>query len=389
LRWIEARIDRSAREVSAHFFGWMRKTAKFRPGQGCAVDHGHASDARETPGASTPAQNELRTDAAQHAASGRVREVLDWAFSEPDPARLRRTRAVLIVHKGEIVAERYAEGFTKDTPLPGWSMTKSVMNALVGILVKEKRIALQDPVPIREWRGAGDPRGRITVGQLLHMTSGLEFKEDYTNPLADVTYMLLAVPDTAAYALTKPLEAGPGVRWRYSSGTTNILAYAMRHLMGETEYLEFPRRALFDRIGMATAVLETDAAGTFVGSSFMYATARDWARFGVLYLREGVWAGERILPQGWVAYSRTPVPSAPEAQYGAHFWLRVPQAYRCGSSERSLPGDAFHAIGHEGQFLTIIPSHDLVLVRLGFTRYPCAWDHIAFVQRSLDAVVQR
>jgi hypothetical protein len=176
------------------------------------------------------------------------------------------------------------------------------------------------------------------------------------------------------------------VRWSYSSGTTNIITYAIRHVIGDSNYLEFPRRALFDRLGMTSAVMETDAAGTFVGSSFMYATARDWARFGLLYLRDGVWAGERILPEGWVAYTRTPAPNAPDQQYGAHFWLRIPEEFRCGGDRPPLPADAFHAIGYEGQFVTIIPSRELVLVRLGLTRYPCAYDHQVFVHSVLAAI---
>jgi CubicO group peptidase (beta-lactamase class C family) len=159
----------------------------------------------------------------------------------------------------------------------------------------------------------------------------------------------------------------------------------MRPIVGEQEYLEFPRRALFDRLGMASAVMETDAAGTFVGSSFMYATARDWARFGLFYLRDGVWSGQRILPEGWVAYTRTPAPSAAQQQYGAHFWLRVNRGYRCGDAS-PLPADAFHAIGFGGQFITIIPSRELVLVRMGLTRYPCAWDQHGFVHRVLAAL---
>jgi CubicO group peptidase (beta-lactamase class C family) len=248
------------------------------------------------------------------------------------------------------------------------------MNALVGILVKEGRIALHDPVPIREWRGERDLRGRITVEQLLHVTSGLEFKEDYTNPLADVTSMLLAVPDTAAYALAKRLEAEPGARWSYSSGTTNILAYAMRQLMGETEYLEFPRRTLFDRLGMASAVLETYSAGTFVASSFMYATARDWARFGLLHLQDGIWQGQRILPEGWVKYLTTPVPAEPNQNYGGLWWLNrgkdIPREKRSREGIApmdSLPSDLYYAAGAMGQRVVVIPSYDLVIVRLGYS----------------------
>ena len=218
------------------------------------------------------------------------------------------------------------------------------------------------------------------------MSSGLKFDEDYRNPLADVTFMLFGVPDAAAYAIAKPLEAEPGSRWSYSSGTTNIISSAIRRIVGDPGYLEFPRRALFNPLRMTSAVMETDAAGNFVGSSFMYATARDWARFGLLYVRDGVWLGQRILPEGWVAYTRTPTSNAPDQQYGAHFWLRIPNEFSCGNEGGQLPADSFHAVGYEGQFVTIIPSRELVLVRLGLTRHPCAWDHQEFVRLVLGAI---
>ncbi len=394
LRHIDARVDQDSREVTANLFGIAERKAIYREGLGCfvgqddGVKHARMLDLPSPPADRLPAGDDLRI------ASGLPPEVdevglqraLDWAFSEPDPALPRRTRAVIVLYKGQLIAERYAEGFTRDTPLIGWSMTKSVVNALVGVLVKDGRLSLDDPVLISEWQGTGDPRRNITLTQLLRMTSGLQFEENYANPLADVTVMLFGVPGAASFAVAKPLEAEPGTRWSYSSGTTNILSHAIRQTVGEPDYQSFPRRALFDRIGMASAVLETDAAGTFVGSSFMYATARDWARFGLLYLQDGVWSGERILPDGWVTYSRTPAPGAPDGQFGAHFWLRVPKEFHCADDTPDLPADAFHAIGHEGQFVTIIPSRSLVLVRLGFTHYPCAWDHPQFVQRVLNAV---
>jgi CubicO group peptidase (beta-lactamase class C family) len=218
------------------------------------------------------------------------------------------------------------------------------------------------------------------------MTSGLEFDENYANPLADVTYMLFGVPGAADFAVAKRLQAEPGTRWSYSSGTTNILSYVIRLTVGEADYHGFPRRALFDRIGMSSAVLETDATGTFVGSSFMYATARDWARFGLLYLQDGVWSGERILLEGWVDFSQLPAPGAPDGKFGAHFWRRIPEEFRCGGDTPDLPADAFHAVGYAGQFVTIVPSHKLVLVRLGATRYPCGWDHQKFVHLVLGAI---
>jgi CubicO group peptidase (beta-lactamase class C family) len=217
------------------------------------------------------------------------------------------------------------------------------------------------------------------------MSSGLRFDEGMSSVRADVVRMLFQSGDAAAFAIGKELVASPGTHWQYSSGTTNILSRALRTLFSsDAEYLSFPRRSLFDRIGMSSAVIETDAAGTFVGSSYMYATARDWARFGMLYAHDGTWNGERLLPQGWVKYSSSPAPADPLKQYGAHFWLQIPEGY--GGSDRRLPVSAFHAAGHEGQFVTIVPSRDLVIVRLGRTRYAGAWDHAAFVREVLAAL---
>lgn len=319
----------------------------------------------------------------------KLRQALDGAFAEPDPVRVRRTRAVVVVYKGRIIAEQYAAGFSPETSLLGWSMTKSVINALTGILVKAGKLALQDPAPVPEWQAPDDPRRYITLDHLLRMTSGLAFEENYSNPLKDVTFMLLAASDMAAYAASKPLVAEPGREWHYSSGTTNIIARILRGAVGgaEPDYLSFPRRLLFDRIGMRSAIMEPDTSGTFVGSSFMYATARDWARFGLLYLKDGMWKDDRILPIGWVEYSRRRTPASPRGAYGAHFWLTVRPGFRGGDdSAFALPADAFHAIGHEGQFVTIIPSRNLVLVRLGLTRFRGAWDHGAFVRQVLEAV---
>lgn len=397
LRNLDAQVDRGLQEVTVTLFGLAKRKAVHNEGRGCTVDLGevaesatprHDSSPDRVPGQqAVTGQIEAVDTLAPELDQGRLDTALAWAFSEPNPILPRRTRAVVVVHKGRIAAERYAQGFTKETALTGWSMTKSFVNGLVGILVKEGKISQRDTVPIAAWQGPGDPRRDITWDQLMRMNSGLQFDEDYSNPLADVTHMLLGVSDAAAYAAAKSLEAEPGARWSYSSGTTNVIAYAIRQIVGDSNYLEFPRRALFGKLGMTSAVIETDAAGTFVGSSFMYATARDWARFGLLYLYDGVWLGERILPEGWVAYTRTPVPNAPEQQYGAHFWLHIPMEYRCsGDDKRPLPADAFHAIGHEGQFVTIIPSRELVLVRLGLTRYPCAWNHHAFVDLVLAAI---
>jgi CubicO group peptidase (beta-lactamase class C family) len=311
--------------------------------------------------------------------------VLERAFSESNAGPARRTQAVVIVHQGRVVAERYANGIASETPLAGWSMSKTAMNALVGILVGEGRLALDAPVELPEWQGHGDPRAAITLDHLLRMSSGLRFDEGMSSPRSDVMQMLFATGDAAGYAAGQPLEAAPGAVWRYSSGSTNIVARVIRHVLrDDAEYYTFPRRTLFDRLGMTGATLETDASGTYIGSSYMYATARDWARFGLLYLMDGVWNGGRILPDGWIRYTTTPAPADPRQRYGAHVWLHVPEEY-AGPACR-LPADAFHAAGHEGQFVTIVPSRDTVIVRLGRTRALDAWDHCAFVRDVLSTL---
>jgi CubicO group peptidase (beta-lactamase class C family) len=392
LRHINTSMDRATRSVTATILGIVTRRAVYRDGLGCALAlDGRTPDRLSAPadglgagarGRTRPASAMNVTTAVDGVERPQLSTVLDRAFEEPNPLHLRRTRAVVIVHKGQIVAERYAAGIGPDTPLIGWSMTKSVINALAGILVKEGRLSTDGPVPMPEWQKPGDPRGRITLDELLRMSSGLRFDENMSDPLADVMQMLLSTADMSTYAATKELDATPGMKWQYSSGTSNIIARIIRNVLADDlEYWAYPRRALFDRLGMTGAVMETDAAGTFVGSSFMYATGRDWARLGMLYLQDGVWAGERILPEGWVEYTRSPSPADPRKHYGAHFWLDVPDEY--GGTGGSLPQGALHAVGHEAQFVTIVPAREAVIVRLGLTRYGDAWDHVAFVRDVL------
>ena len=400
LQYIGARVNYGSQFVAATLWGMAEQRALYHPDIGCVLMHGGSESPFQLPARPTcttapltepdrpwPLGERVNTHLLPSGVdAAKLGEAIDSAFSEPGPVPARRTRAVVVVYQGRIVAERYAPGFTPDTPLLGWSMTKSVINALTGILVRAGKLSVQDRAPVPEWQATGDPRRNITLDHLLRMTSGLAFEENYTNPLKDVSRMLLATPDMAAYAASKPLVAEPGSRWHYSSGTTNIIARILRRTVGGTEadYLAFPRRMLFDRIGMRSAVIEPDTSGTFVGSSFMYATGRDWARFGLLYQQDGVWKGVRVLPVGWVEYSRTPTPASPGGAYGAHFWLALRPGFR-GSAD-ALPPDAFHAIGHEGQFVTIIPSRNLVLVRLGLTQDRGAWDHEGFVRQVLEAI---
>lgn len=394
LQYINASVDPGGQSATARAFGVLARRAVWRKGLGCALvldrlrppvlPAGH--DGVIAPAGAGLVQGEpAASDEGAVTGAGELQAAVVRAFSEPRPECRRRTLAVVVVHRGRIVAERYATGIGPDTPLAGWSMTKSVMNALTGILVGQGRLTLDAPVPIPEWQQAGDPRASITLDHLLRMSSGLRFDEGMANPRSDVMRMLFAVGDAAGFALRKDLAFFPGTQWQYSSGTSNILARVLRNVLhDETKYLTFPRRALFDRLGMSSAVLETDAGGTFVGSSYMYATARDWARFGTLYLQDGMWNGERVLPEGWVTYTTTPAPADSTKRYGAHFWLQVPDEY--AGTDAHLPAPALHAAGHEGQLVTIVPSRELVLVRLGRTRYAGAWDHLAFVRQVLAAI---
>jgi CubicO group peptidase (beta-lactamase class C family) len=377
LRFISNTVDRDARRVASRVAGIIARDAVYRENRGCAVG-------AEVPG--TQAIHQVWFPSTDLATSDdeRLRGVIGRAFTEPNPERPRRTRAVVVIHNGRIIGERYASGFSADTPVLGWSMTKTMINALVGILVKEGRLAVDRPVPIPEWQDAGDRRRTITLDHLLRMSSGLEFDESPWNPVSDVTVMLLGRPDAGLFAASKGLAAAPGTVWQYSSGTTNIISRVIRAVIqDDASYAEWPQRALFHRLNISSAVIEADASGTFVGSSFGYATARDWARLGLLYVNDGVWEGERILPEGWVAYTRTPAPADPLKRYGAHVWLKVAEGY---SGDAVLPADAFHATGHAGQFVTMIPSMNLVVVRLGLTRYSNAWDHTAFVRDILTAL---
>ncbi|MGY6216933.1 serine hydrolase domain-containing protein [Methylolobus aquaticus] len=376
--------------------GWrwpLLRVAVHRPGSGCTLVDAAAEPRPQAP--ANPSRGSLPPSAPDDGALSEdsrgtlSASLLASAFAEPPDGPSMRTRAIVIIHRGRIVAERYAAGFGPDTPLAGWSMAKTALNALLGVLVRQHVLSVDDRAPVPEWSRPGDPRGNITIAQLLRMTSGLRFRETYSSPLEDVMQMLFGRADGAAFAASQPLEATPGSRWQYASGTTNILSRILRARLGDAAYRDAPRRLLFDAVGMRTATLEPDAAGSFVASSFMYASARDWARLGMLFLNDGVWQGRRLLPEGWVAYSRTPTPQSPDGEFGAHLWLRVPRYYQDPEGPAALPDVTFHAIGHEGQFVSVVPSHELVVVRLGLTRQAHGWRHDRFLASVINAVEER
>jgi len=270
------------------------------------------------------------------------------------------THALLIVQGGRLVFERYGEGFGPGATYPSWSKAKSITQALVGLLVGDGRLDIHAPAAAPEWSAPGDPRAAITLDQLLRMSSGLKFVEDYVpGHTSDVIEMLFGAgkADVAHYAASQPLEHAPGSFWSYASGTTNIVA----RLAGEAaggDLNRFIRERLFEPLGMRSPIPKFDAAGTFIGSSYCFASARDFARFGLLYLRDGVWEGRRLLPEGWVDYARTPTfqqPGVTEGRYGAHWWLDI-------AGEGS-----FSANGYDGQYTVLVPDLDLILVRHGAT----------------------
>jgi hypothetical protein len=288
----------------------------------------------------------------------KLNTVLDEAFADTVPSK--GTFAVMVVYKGQPVAERYKDGFSPENKFLSWSMAKSFTNAVVGIMVKDNLIDIHKPLGFEEWEN--DERKHITLNNLMHMNSGLAWNEDYGNN-SDVNIMLHKIGDMGQYTLEKYYEYPADSVWKYSSGSTNIVCKYLRQVIGnDAVYYALPRKKLFNAIGMRSAVWEVDASGTFVGSSYLYATMRDYARFGLLFLNNGNWLGEHILPEGWVDYVRTEA-NGSEGQYGAFFWMNL-----SGKDYPDVPRDMYCCRGHDGQYIYIIPSKELVVVRTGFSK---------------------
>jgi CubicO group peptidase (beta-lactamase class C family) len=296
------------------------------------------------------------------AVAERVQASIDYAFSPEALPDLGETHALVIIQGGRLVLERYGDGHGPDQTNPSWSKAKSITQALVGIAVGDGRLDITAPADVPEWAGAGDPRAGISLDLMLRMSSGLAFIEDYEpDHPSDVVPMLFGAgkDDVAHYAAAKPLARAPGSFWYYSSGTSNIVSRCLSRAVDAfgSDFEAFMRRRLFDVLGMTSATPKFDAAGTFIGSSYCFCTARDFARFGLLYLRDGVWEGRRILPPGWVDYARAPTWQQPteDGPYGAHWWLGI-----------GGPG-SFSANGYAGQFTIVVPDLDMVVVRNGAT----------------------
>ena len=295
----------------------------------------------------------------------KVRRAVDAAFAVPG----EMTAAFVVTWKGRLIGERYGPGITMTTPLESWSMGKSVTASLMGILIQRGVYRLDQPAPIPEWQGGGDPRAKITIANLLNMSSGLRIRApqdpdfDPAGPYPDHLYFYTGRVNSFNYAATRPLQWPPGTVGRYHNTDPVLVNYLVRRGVekGCEQYLSFPQRALFDRIGIRTMVAETDPFGNFLTQGYEYMSARDWVRLGNLYLQDGVWNGERILPEGFVKFARTVAPAWQvdgRPIYGGFFWIN-------GDGELPVPKDAYYMSGAGEQTTLIVPSHDLVVARLG------------------------
>ena len=363
-------VDRTNKEVRATIAGGFESRAVFHDQLGCLLmQDGPAADLSLPSGADSDQRPVRLADIAGRSviepSDPKLRVALEHAFAEPtDRPPFRHTKAVVIVRDGRVIAERYAPGYGVGTPLLGYSASKSIINAMLGILVREHKLSMDGPAPVAAWNDSNDPRHGITIDQLERMTSGLALDET-GSPASPVSRMLYLERDMAGFAESARLEATPGAAWNYTSGNTLILSRIIRDAVGgrTSDVLGFARRELFNPLGMRDVTLEFDAAGTPIGSTYMLASARDWARFGMLYLNDGVIAGHRILPEGWVNYSATPTL---DSDYGAGWWTnrgRSPHAR--GRVKAGMPADAFFASGLLGQRVVIIPSKRLVITRFG------------------------
>ena len=369
------KIDRDRRTVQVTLPNGTVRTAKQVGSQGCvALPIGRTDvffgpsivksalpDPKTLPwpmGDVMPAGDLLAID------KSKVQQAVDAAF---DPAGM--PAAFIVTYKGRIIAERYGENITPATPLESWSMGKSVTATLLGILIKQGAYTLSQPAPIPEWQAAGDPRAKIRIADILHMSSGLRIRApqdpdfDPGGPYTDHVYLYTGSVDSFKYAATRPLQWPPGTIGRYHNTDPVLTNYLIRLAVEarKEDYHSFPQRALFDRIGIRDMVLETDPYGNFLTHGYELGSGRDWARLANLYLQDGMWNGERILPEGYVKFVSTLAPAWDADKrpvYGALFWLN-------GNSAFPVPKEAFYMAGSGGQFVLMIPSHDLAVVRLG------------------------
>ena len=354
-------VVEETKSVESSVYGMMKRKAVYREGLGSVlmVDGFDENQTFLKPNRTKTVnnlpypygENEQKDTIFSNVNYQKLAKVLESAFDS-----IRKTRAVLMIYKDQIIAEKYADGFDKNSKLLGWSMTKSITGTIYGILQEQGKLKINDKAPIDAWKG--DERSNISLNDLLHMNSGLEWEENYER-ISDVTKMLFLAGDMGKVQEEKGLISKPNEHWNYSSGTTNLLSNILRKYFDSyQEYLDYWYTELIDRIGMSSMLLETDLSGNYVGSSYAWATPRDWAKFGLLYLHNGNWNGDQIFDSTWVDYVTTPTETS-NGEYGGHFWLNA------GGIYPNAPKEMYSANGFQGQRVFIIPSKDLVIVRMG------------------------
>lgn len=370
LTMTRTKIDHKNKSVTSSIFGLRPRTAVFREKLGCVllqgkddyngslrIEHKQLNINRLWPFGESTNYNEYQENVNYRM----LEEAIADAFDSSLKMDSIKTRAVIVVYKGQLIGEKYSTGFDPETEILGWSMTKSITATLIGIMKKNGQLTLSDNQLFSEWK---DDRKDITLKDMLQMQSGLAFEEEYET-VGDATNMLFNSEDVSRIPKANKLIHPPGSYWSYSSGTTNLLSDFIRTKIGDQNaYLRFPYDSLFYRMGMNSAVMETDESGRYIGSSYCYATPRDWAKLGLLYLNQGNWFGDQIIDSSWVDFVRTPA-SASKGIYGGHFWLNAGH-----SAYPDIPEDLFSCNGFQGQYVFIIPAYDLVVVRMGLTDQP-------------------
>ncbi len=358
------KINVDEKSTSSSDFGLLTRKAFYRDGLGAVLSlededlkKEYLSPKRATPDNITPFPygNAPQKDSVfGNIDYLKLNETLSVLFDS-----VNKTRAAVVVYKNKIIAERYADGFTKDSKILGWSMTKSIVSTLFGVLENQNKMDVFGKAPFESWQK--DDRKDITIHNLLQMNSGLEWEEDY-NTISDVSKMLFLERDMTKIQIDKPLVGKPNESWNYSSGTTNLLSGILRkQFKTHQEYLDFWYSNLIDKIGMNSMVVEADLAGNYVGSSYAWATPRDWSKLGLLYLNNGLWNGEQLFTKEWVKYATTPTPTS-DGWYGAQIWLNAGKRYP------NVPTNMYSFNGYQGQNVFVLPDQDLVVVRMGLTK---------------------
>ena len=399
---IQQRLTRSRVEgntIVTEFGVWpvsYTSKAVYREGLGCSQLAGGTHDdiigpssiERKLPSSIRPELRFPDLTVSENIDPVKLQQALDTAFAESAESYedQKNTRGIVILHGGRLIAERYAKGFSASTPLNSWSMTKTATSALIGILVGDGDLNVKAPAPIPEWRDPSDNQSKVTTEDLLFMVSGLEFNEGYENdPISDVNKMLMNTRDITAFSASFPVTAEPGSRWAYQTASSMLLGKVIRQTIeNDEEYFQFIQMRLFNQIGARDSYYQADSASIFSGGAFLWATPRDWARIGRMYLNDGIYEGKRILPEGWVKYSTTPTEASIKARaYGAQVWLNHPAAH---DWLPELPEDTYAAQGHYGQYMVVIPSLDLVVVRMGQTFNSTAFDLQGFLLDVIKAL---